>query len=146
MYRDANAYSELMDESINAEPRKYSAKQLREKAWELVRERFEEAQERAVSSYARLADTERASDDVEEIVGKAYQGLVDTLLVDLDHQVWGSFDPETAEVTTHDKEESGDEDLVDLAAIYTLMHGGNTHALNADEMPDGVSLGAVYRY
>jgi len=146
MYHDANGYAGLLDECIDDEPTKYSNSELREKAWELVQPGFEQTKREAIGTYERLADTDRASDDVEEIVGKAYQGVVQSLLIDLDHQVWGTFDPQTGEVNSHDKEESGDEDLVDLAAIYTLMHGGRTHALGADEMPEGIRMGAIYRY
>jgi len=146
MYRHASSYSGLMEESIDDEPQKYSNNELREGAWELVQPHFEEAQRGAVETYQRLAESDRASHDVEEIVTKAYQGVVQFLLLDLDHQIWGTFDPETGDVTTHEDEESGDEDLVDIAAIYTLMHGGKTYALEGEEMPEGICLGAVYRY
>jgi hypothetical protein len=40
----------------------------------------------------------------------------------------------------------GPEDLQNLAAVQTILHGGHASALASDRMPNGVSAAAVMRF
>ena len=46
----------------------------------------------------------------------------------------------------HPAPEPGDQDLLDLAAIRTLVSGGAVYALPPEEVPDGALLAAVFRF
>ena len=46
----------------------------------------------------------------------------------------------------HDREEPGDEELLDLAVTQTLRHDGKVHGMKPEEIPGGHLLAAVYRY
>ncbi len=49
----------------------------------------------------------------------------------------------------HGDRESGDQDLLDLAAVQTLMHQGNVYAVGTEMMPEldaNGSIAAVFRY
>jgi hypothetical protein len=39
-----------------------------------------------------------------------------------------------------------DEDLLDFAAVQTLMHGGRVHVLPEEQMPETEPVAAVLRY
>lgn len=56
------------------------------------------------------------------------------------------MDPGTAEVSVHEEAESGDGDLLDLAAVQTLLTSGTVYALDPEEMPDGATVAALFRY
>jgi hypothetical protein len=101
---------------------------------------------KAVAQYQQLANTERASKDVRAIVPAAHYGRVDTLFAAVGLQLWGAFDPQRDTIDIHEKEEPGDEDLLDLAAVQTVLHGGEVYAMELDKVPDGVPLAAVFRY
>jgi hypothetical protein len=68
------------------------------------------------------------------------------LFAALSRQRWGTFNPDANEVDLHKEARPGDEDLLDFAAIHTVMGGGTVFAVKADEMPDSATLAAVLRY
>ncbi len=50
------------------------------------------------------------------------------------------------EIQIHSEPQPGDEDLLDAAAIQTLMHGGVVYAVEPQKMPDEAAIAAVFRY
>jgi hypothetical protein len=45
-----------------------------------------------------------------------------------------------------EKDEEGSEDLLDFAAVQTILSDGAVYILEGDEMPGGNKAAAVYRY
>ncbi|MGV8074160.1 MAG: hypothetical protein AB2L11_06365 [Syntrophobacteraceae bacterium] len=146
LYKEANAYPHLVDHGILGNPEDLQPEELHGHAWTLVQPIFVEARQRAAAHYMRLAATGQTTTDVREAVPAAYHGKVDVLFVAVGVQVWGHYDPDTNVVDVHDTPEPGDEDLLDLAAIHTLLNVGVVYALEPCEVPDHGHLAAVYRY
>jgi hypothetical protein len=71
---------------------------------------------------------------------------MDVLFVAVGVQRWGFYDLETRTVHLHKEPEPGDEDLLDFAAVYTILNGGTVFALRPEEMPDQALLLALFRY
>jgi hypothetical protein len=80
------------------------------------------------------------------VVPAAVQGRVDKLFVAVGRQVWGRWnqDAQSAEVSA--EKQPGDRDLLNLAAIQTLLQSGAVYALPPGEVPGGGLLAAVFRY
>ncbi|MGQ4645777.1 hypothetical protein [Lyngbya aestuarii] len=68
------------------------------------------------------------------------------MFVTLGKQHWGSFDPQSVSVQLHEQKQAGDEDLLDLAAIYTFLNGGNVFSVEPAQVPAKVTAAAVLRY
>ena len=96
--------------------------------------------------YRQLAGTGQTTTDVKEAVSAAHHGRVDVLFVAVDAQVWGHFEPEKGSVTVGESLEPDSEDLIDLAAIQSLIKGGTVYAVAPEEVPDQAPLAAVFRY
>lgn len=60
-------------------------------------------------------------------------------------QCWGAFDKETNTVHLRQEAQSGDEDLLNFAAIQTLLKGGHVYAVEPENVPDDEPLAAVFR-
>jgi hypothetical protein len=146
IYKEANTYSHLLDEGIAGNPERLSAEELHNRTWEIVQPHFQEAQKDAVDRYNQFASTNRASSDIREIVPAAFYGRVELLFVTVGFQQWGVFDQNANTIHLHKEEQSGDEELSDLAAIQTILNGGTVYAVEQEEMPDGGPLAAVFRY
>lgn len=146
IYREANTYPYLMLAGIAGNPESLSAVELRERAWTIVEPYFLQAQEDAIAQYKELADRKKASSDICEILPAAYQGRVDCLLLATDWQQWGKFEPETQAIDVHASAELDDEELLDAAAVQTLLHDGTVYAIEPENMPNGTKLAAVLRY
>ena len=144
IYRQANTYPHLLERGIKGNPDQLSGKQLHDEAWALVKPQFEKSREQAVAQYRQLAGTGRTACEVADVVPAACGGQIETLFVARDSRCWGKFDPVTGQLETHDQECPGDEDLLNLAAAHTLLHGRTVYALEPREMPDGALSAAVF--
>jgi hypothetical protein len=148
IYQEANTYSHLVEESITGSPETMTPEELHDKAWQFVEPLFHQAEQQAMERYQELAgaDTGKTSNDIKEIIPAAYFQRVDSLFVPVDQQMWGNFDPDTMTVDLHPEPEPDDEDLLDFAAVHTLLNGGTVYAVELEKMPDKTLAAAIFRY
>ncbi len=146
IYKEVNSYPHLMDEGIAGNPERLSAGELHERTWTIVKPYFQKAQQEAVNRYKEFASSGQASNRIRKIIPAAYHGRIELLFVNPDLQQWGTFDPGTDEIHLHKKEKTGDEDLLEFAAIQTLLNGGTVYLVGAEKMSDTDPLAAVFRY
>ena len=146
IYKEVNSYHHLMDEGIAGNPERLSAGELHELTWTIVKPYFQKAQQEAVNRYKEFASSGQASNRIRKIIPAAYHGRIELLFVIPDLQQWGTFDPGTDEIHLHKKEKTGDEDLLEFAAIQTLLNRGTVYMVGAEKMPDTDPLAAVFRY
>ena len=147
IYREANGYGHLItDQIIRGNPDHLSAKQLHESSWAIVEPLFQESQKEKKDQFHQLSQRDSmASTDLQEILPAAIYSRVDTLFVPIGAHQWGQYNRDSNTVTLHEKQESGDEDLYDLAAVHTYLNGGSVQALQAENMPVENGLAATFR-
>jgi hypothetical protein len=145
-YRAANSYQHLVEEGVPGNPELLKPEELQAKAWEIVEPLFLQEQQQAIEHYKELTPTGRASTDIKEVVPAAYYGRVEQLFVAVGVQQWGIFNPTSNIIDVHSEAELGDEDLLDAAAIQTLLNGGTVYAVEPEQVPDEAPLAAVFRY
>jgi len=146
IYREANTYPHLLDAGVTENPEDLKPEELHEQVWPLVEPQFTQVQEAAVAHYQELSGTGKTSTELKEVVPAAYYGRVEQLIVTLDRQQWGSFDPEANQVRLHSDFEPGDGDLLDTAAMQTLLNGGTVYVVEPEQVPDAAPLAAIFRY
>ena len=144
IYREASRYPHTIDEGVTGNPERLRPEELHERAWDAVRPRFSEAQQKAAARYRQLAGTGQTSKDVREIVAAAYYGRVETLFAASGTQQWGVFDPDTGDVDLYEGPEGGD--LLEFAAIQTILHYGTVYVTNLEKMPADADAVSVFRY
>jgi hypothetical protein len=146
IYRGANTYPHLLEEGITGNVKIEKPEELHAEAWSIVEPHFIKAQEDAAEYYRNLSSTDLISTQLEETVAAAYYGRVEQLFVPVGVQRWGKFDAMANEVQIHSEAQPGDEDLLDAAAIQTLINGGIVYAVELRKMPDEAPIAAVFRY
>jgi hypothetical protein len=144
VYRELSRYPHTIDEGVTGNPEGLRPEELHERAWEVVRPRFSEAQQKAAARYSQLAGTGQTSEDIREIVAAAYYGRIETLFAASGIQVWGDFDPDTGQVDLHEGPEG--EDLLEFAAIQTVLHQGTVYVTNLENIPEDADAVSVFRY
>lgn len=150
LYRKANTYPHLVDQAVTGNPEELRAEALYQRAWAIAKPYFIQAQQDAAAQYKRYSHTEGmahfASNDLNEVVPAAYAGRVACLFVAQTPQQWGVFDPDTLMVFVHQQKQPDDEDLLDDAALHTLLNGGTVYVVELEHVPDGKPLAAVFRH
>jgi len=146
IFHRANTYPHLLEDGVTGNPEGLRPDELQERAWPIVQPHFQRAQQAAADQYSHLVGTGRATADISAIVTAAYDGRIDTLFVAVNVQQWGVFHPETREVEVHQEASAGDEDLLDVAAAYTLMRRGTVYAVAPEQIPEATTAAAILRY
>jgi len=148
LYREVNSYPHLTSEGITGNPEKLQAEELHQRGWAIVQPLFQQARQDATARYQQLIGSgcEKASNDPFQIIGAAFYGRVETLFVALGQRLWGRFDPDTGAVELHQAKERGDGDLLNFAAIQTMVNGGTVYVAKSKEIPSRSLFAAIYRY
>jgi hypothetical protein len=148
IYHEANTYNSLLDEGLEGNPEGLSAKELHQRAWELVEPIFRASQQEAMRQFERLHGKQSglASDDLKTVVKAAKYGRVDTLFVPLGVQQWGRFEADKNQVLLEKEPSLDNEDLLDFAATQTILNSGQVYALQPEELPGKGDLAAILRY
>jgi hypothetical protein len=146
IYRQVSAYHHLVEEGIYGNPDELGEEELHRAAWKIVAPLVAEARKTSLQHFADLSDTDKTSDEIEEILPAALHGRVRTLFVRREARLWGRFDEDRLTVETHENPRPGDTDLLDLAAIYVLQSRGAVYALPQEEMPTESLQAALFRY
>lgn len=145
IFKAASSYPNIMNDGVAGGTWELGMNEIHKHALEILHPYFEKRGNDALSRYYQFSVGNQASDDLSEILQAAFADRVDSLFFNTNEQVFGTVNPDTFEVNITDRHEEG-EDLVELAVVQTLLHGGNIYALPYEKMPDGKPLAAVFRY
>jgi hypothetical protein len=146
IYEAVNTYPHLMSEGVNGNPDQAEPNELREQAWPIVAHLIEETRQDAIAQYQELARTQQASNQVSQVVTAAMRGQVETLLLAKDAQVWGQIDAQSGKANVHDDAQSGDYDLLAIAAVKTALQGGKVYFMDPERLPDAEVAAGIFRY
>ncbi len=87
-----------------------------------------------------------AESKVEDIVRHAYEGKIDELYVKKQDYVWGQYSLDDLEVKAFNFHKEGTEDLLNVALIQTLRHGGRVHLVDESTLKVPDHAVAILRY
>lgn len=146
MYRRVNSYRRLLDTWIPGNFDRIAAEELHSKVLPVLLDHFAVEQRRAAAHFLELEHTDRTSSELNRVLPAAYRGQVEVLLVAVGVQSWGRFAPETGEVEAVERPGSADQDLLNLAALYTYLAGGAVFAVGPEAVPGNGPLAAILRY
>ena len=147
VFRQLTRYPYVLEEGIAGNPDELRPEELHERALAIVEPVFSRAREDAAERYLEaVGHGEGAASDVGDVVRAALEGRVDVLFVSAEEQRWGTVDPHTFEVTVHSDRRPGDEDLLDRAAVQTLLTSGTVFAVPRQEVSGPGPAAALLRY
>jgi hypothetical protein len=145
IYKEANTYPHLLEDVIRGNPDALSPDALHTASWKIFEKHLSAEAGRALDVYKAHINTPLTSSNLRKVVAAAASGTVRFLFVPATGEQWGLFEPpETVHI--HETKETGDDELLNLAAILTLRHGGEVHVVRADQLRPGAEVGAVLRF
>jgi hypothetical protein len=142
LYRMINKYPNLLARSIHGSPGGGMEHDILPQACAIVQS---DCAERAVGalqdSKERLAPA-RFSTGLSSILRAAVEGRVARLYIDAAAQMSGAFEGTRKAGLGH----WGEEDLLNIAAVETMLQGGVAFVLPTGRIPDGASIAAILRF
>ncbi|WP_445664012.1 baeRF7 domain-containing protein [Fodinibius sp. AD559] len=145
-YRKVNSYSRLLDQTVSGNPDPKSNEEIKDEGWKVIKSYFLKGMYEDIERFGDLSGSEKQSDNLSQIVEAAYYGKVESLFVPIGEHSWGWFDMERDTVHHSAEPQNGEHDLINMAAIKTLTQSGNVYALDKEDMPNGSSIAAIFRY
>jgi hypothetical protein len=148
-YKETTEHPHVLDEGLTGNAEGLSPEELRDKAWEIVEPVLTADRRKAAERYGDFLGTGRASSRYDEILPAAHDGRIDTLFVARGVRLWGTYDVQARAARPQedqDAQQTGGEDLLDLAAIQTFQNGGQVYAVPQQDVPDGQAMAAIFRY
>ncbi len=145
LYQEINSYPCLSDEAVRGAPNSLKSGEMHARAMEALGRSYEKKVDAVLAEYNHKVGG-GASNRLKDVVTAAHDGRVLTLLVSDSLEKTGTFDERTHAVKGHATGLSEDEDLVNDAAVQTILHAGQVLSLSNKKMPNGAPLAAVFRY
>lgn len=146
IYKEANHYSGLVEETISGNPKEKDVYLLHEEAVNILQPYFNKNKEDKAQALASVLDNGRAGIELKEVLNKTMQGLVDTVFIDKDADIYGTYDLSNQQVNIQKEHTAQNVSLTNLVATKVLEYGGEVYLSEANEMPVGTSeVNALYR-
>jgi hypothetical protein len=145
-YRKASNIKNLHDTPVPGNPEHVADQQLLHQAREALSPTWHEELNALQERYGTAASRSLASNDVTQIVPAAREGRVDVLFVQEGATLWGELDADKNRVALHPEPQMEDVDLIDEAAVQTILTSGQVVVLPPEEVPGNRELAAIYRY
>ena len=148
IFQQASSYRNLLEEGVVGNPERHDLKELHSLAWKIVEPIFMRSQQEAIDRFNELHGQQNglATNDLDTAVKAAIGGRVETLLVPLGVQRWGHYDPATDAVQFDPEPMPENEDMINYAAVQTILSSGNVYALPRDQFPGRGDVAAILRY
>jgi hypothetical protein len=147
LYREASTYPEIFGSNVGGDPEFKNKKSLHRESWKIMESHFMGTKVEKIELVKALYHTQKTSYELEAIVPSAWQGKIDTLLIDKSYEVYGTYDMETNEVHVSKNAAMSSTSLANMAALATFSKGGQVYVLPPEEMPiKGSPLNALFRF
>jgi hypothetical protein len=145
LYREVNNYPHLASEEVRGAPNGLKAGEMHARALSALEAWYAKKVDEALAQWNHLVGG-GASSRLKDVVTAAHDGRVLTLIVSESQEQTGVFDEATHSVKGRETGSPEDEDLVNDAAVQTILHAGNVLVAPHNKMPNGNALAAIFRY
>jgi hypothetical protein len=146
IYKSVAKYKFIADQSLTGSHEYDDLNSLYHQAMEKMEPYFNQRHEKALEMYGNQSATQLTTSIESEVIPAAHYSQVSQLFVLKDAHIWGAFDEINNQLSIHESEHDGDEDLVDKTIIKTIMNGGEVHVLDKAKMPADSKLAACLRF
>ena len=145
LYRDHNTYLHLAKEAVQGAPNSLKSGEMHARVIDALLRCHEQKIDEALAQYNHKVGA-GASNRMKDVVTAAHDGRVLTLLISDSLERTGVFDESTHTVKGKETGGSEDEDLINDAAVQTILHAGQVFVVANGKMPNGAPLAAIFRF
>jgi hypothetical protein len=145
IYREVNTYSHLLEEGVAGAPDSFKGGELHRRALEALQRHDEQKVDESMRRWNKQGG-DAAIMGVKDIVRACYEGRVMALLIAETAQVMGNFNEAIFSAEGSRELKPWDEDLLNAAALQTILHGGQVFVVPQSKIPENRPMAAIVRY
>lgn len=138
-------YPGLIDQPISGNPKHIALNVLFAQGLAAVKPVLEKEKQAALSSIEALQANQKLLCQTDQVLRAAYNSRVEKLFLIQNYHGKGLLD-KTGRVLRHASIDPDDQDLVNLAAIHTLLNGGEVYTVEPGCIRNANEVAAVLRY
>lgn len=141
-YRRVSAFPRLFHGAVHCSADSLSDAELHKRAMEVVMREPSAALENSLSHFAKHRNDRLILSDPKAVIKAAWEGRLSHIFVAEGVEFRGSWKADVSEVDVREPHE----DLLNAAALQTVLHGGESFVLKREEMPLEGDVAAVLRF
>jgi hypothetical protein len=145
IYREVNSYPHLLAEPVLGAPNSLKSGEMHARALEALQQDYDRRVDEALATWDHRVGS-GASSRPTEVVTAAHEGRILTLLISDRLELTGLFDEASHRTIGRETGRVEDEDLVNDAAVQTILHAGNVLVAPHRKMPNGSATAAIFRF
>jgi hypothetical protein len=145
IYREVNSYPHLACEEVRGAPNSLKSGEMHARALDVLERCYLQKVDAEVAEWKHRVGG-GASSRLKDIVAAAHDGRVKTLLISETQEQAGVFNETTHTAKGVRVAQGEEEDLVNDAAVQTVLHAGDVLVAPDSKMPDGSAAAAIFRY
>lgn len=147
IYKQVNRYRHLLDTPIEGNFDEPDMQKLHRQALKLLMPHFEQEKAEKKKKFLALLSKGLSSYEMKNVIPATMAGRIETLFVKKNELFPGRYFRDDNRISVDEKIEPGVSDLLNMAAVETIMHNGSVYLVNGEEMPDEHSpVNAILRY
>ncbi len=146
LFRNITKNPYLIDEGIRVNYETLSIKDMRETSWEIIESFYLEKTRKLVDRFNLQRSKFLGSDIMGEVARAAFEGRIDTLIIEADRIEPGKINEETGKIEEGDLKDPEINDVLNDLAKMVYKHKGEVVILPKERMPSETGVAAIYRY
>lgn len=145
LYRGLSSYPYLLQQSVQGAPNGFKGGEMHARALEALRREYESRVEAFLEEYNHKSGG-LGIHGVKDVVLAAHDGRVNILLLSDSLELTGRFEEDVHQVKVREDGAPDEEDLLNDAAVQTILHGGQILVAPNRQMPSGAAMAALLRF
>ncbi len=136
----------LIEEGVDCSYDSLEPEQLQSKVLEVIKSLNQKKTEMIIEAYKKAEAESMGSSDLQQVAKAAYEGRVETVLLEENRIISGNIDCNTGKIKSGDINDPAIGDILDGLAELVLKKSGTVILVSKDEMPSPTGVAAIYRY
>ena len=149
LYKEVNSYPHLYEDFVSGNPDDANMDKLHKESWKLINNYFIRDKEEKLNQFELMLSKDKASTELEKIFPAAINGNIDTLFIQKNTQVWGTYNENKNKINISNTRNINDICLLNTSGISVFQQQGKVFLMEKEALPgqsNGIVASAILRF
>ncbi len=146
LFRSLSSNPSLIGDGIKKDFEALSLEDIRAESWKILEPFYLEKTNEFIEKFKLAQSRFQASDDLAQVVRAAFEGRIDSLLLEAEKVAPGKINKETGQIIKDKLDNPDFDDILDDLAEMVLRMKGKVLILPKERMPSPTGLAGIYKF